>query len=401
MAKYKRGKKIKRSKKIYKKRKTKAQNMFGWIITLVIIAVVLVVGYSVGKPVTEFLKERKNSKPDTTSGWIPPDSTSSTDNTNTSDTTAPIVVEPNAENYSAYALPLNALLSKEALTTAITSAKEQGYTSIVVTLKAKGGEFYYTTTNELAINASAVVGTMSAKDIAQAITDKGLKPIAEISVLNDHITSRKNETISYMIESSNSIWLDNSPTKGGKAWISPFSDGSKAFINSIVTEFTDAGFTKVISTDIIFPTFRNSDLNYLGEKVKSATRYKALIEIANLINANLKDKNGQMLLEVSANGILDGTSEIFVPAELSGINLIASINLLEIPNKITLKDATVLDLSELSVYDKIKIILTKTKELSGDIVIIPSLSQSGLSETDISEAIRAFIDSGYKTYIVK
>ena len=72
MARRKKGVKIKHRKTIYRKRKTKAQKIFSAVFSVVIIAGIVFLGYSIGMPFLEFLKERQNPNQDSSSVWTPP-----------------------------------------------------------------------------------------------------------------------------------------------------------------------------------------------------------------------------------------------------------------------------------------------------------------------------------------
>jgi len=401
MARRKRRQKIKHAKTIYRRRKTKGQKTFAFILFVAIILGLVFLGISIGEPVMKFFKERQSENSDSSSSvWTPPESTSAT-TTATTTTDTPSEPKPAAENGISYILPQDALLSEQALTDAVKSAKANGYSSVVVNLKAEGGEIYFATENQVAIGSNAVVGTLTATNIAKIISDNGAIPVAEISTLKDHIIPRTNASISYTFEGSGSIWLDNSPENGGKAWVSPFSDTSKEFITQISSEISKAGFKKIIVSDLVFPPFRNSDLNYVGAKVKDANRHTALTALAQLIKAQTDISGGETLVKVPAIDILLGTSEVFVPSELSGIKFVAEISPAQIPGKITLKDATELDLQNLGIYDKVKTVLMKASEFANGNLIIPSINKDGLTDADFDEVIRALTDLGYKEYFVR
>jgi hypothetical protein len=91
---------------------------------------------------------------------------------------------------------------------------------------------------------------------------------------------------------------------------------------------------------------------------------------------------------------------VLIPDNLKGITISSQIDIAALPVNITLKDGTVVDLSTLGVYDKVKTITTKVAELSGTTKIIPVLNAIGLSENDVNEAIRAITDLGYSNYVI-
>lgn len=400
-----RGRKVKHTRKIYRKRKTSAQKVFSVVLTIVLIIGLAVLGYSIGKPVTDFLKERKSSpnKDDSSAVWTPPAATStqSGSETTTSNNSDPNKPNQTSQELTAFSLPIEALANEQSLNSAVASAKSGGYTSVVVTLKADGGSIYYATDNQTAKATKAVVGTIPISTIVKTIKDNGLTPIAEVSVLKDHIAPRQNVALSYTFEGENSLWLDNTVANGGKAWMSPFKEASKTYISELSNEIAKAGFTKIIASDIVFPKFRNSDMSLIGSTVKDTNRHTALTATAQLIKKQTDAVSGETYVKVSAVEAISGKSEVFVPAELEGISFVAEINLSQITGKITLKDSTVLDTTAMTTYDKVKSVLTKTSGYAGKSVLVPYIVKTGLSDTDYNEIVRALKDMGYKTYIVK
>ena len=197
--------------------------------------------------------------------------------------------------------------------------------------------------------------------------------IADINVLRDNIAGF-NKDAGFTFEGTTSSWYDNSIEKGGKPWISPFSDKTKEYLTQIATEVSSAGFDTIICSDVIFPPFRNSDLNYIGQTVKDPNRYKALINILNIFSDKSKENKIPLSLELSAKGIIEGTAEVFKLGELPKVNIIADYKTEELKDKIT-DNGTETILSEMTTYDKVKTVFEKVKTKTGDMEIIPCIYQ--------------------------
>ncbi len=265
------------------------------------------------------------------------------------------------------------------LNNAISYACDNGYQSILVELVADGGMVYFTTANELAINCEAVAsGALSLNEIYSAITQAGLTPYAEISALTDHIVSWVDRSICYLFEDSTSKWLDNSAAKGGKPWISPFSQSAKDYIGSFVTEISNAGFAGVIANDVIFPPFRNSDLNYIGPSVKSPQRYTALAEFANSVHQTLGSAKSFAIM-VDAKSIINGSAEVLADTSLlTSKTVYVYFNSSEIGDKIVRGDGTAVSFAGLSDYHKVKTVFKHVNEAlkDKDVVIIPAIESA-------------------------
>lgn len=403
-----RGRKIYRTRAGNRKRRT--QKFFKALFMIIILALLVFVGYSVAKPVYKYFSERsgKDSAEETVP-WTPPVMPDDTDGTGNETADVPEesadAPEDNGENrkldFSAYQLPETALISDSDLRNALESAKVSGYTAVVVTMKAEGGKIYYKTSSQMALSADgAVAGGMYAGQISSMIKNAGFTPIAKINLLEDHNWYGEYKTGAYRFEGSTSTWLDDSAANGGKPWLSPFDTDTQSYAAYLANEVSSAGFDYVIFDGIVFPPFRNSDLNYVGAIVKDPSKYKTLISIAD-ISAKTAEANGSsVMVTASAGEIIGGKSDLFKPAELT----VKTVSVEYFPNGLentALINGEEIALSELTAYDRAKTVFTEIKRLAGDeITIVPALKQSDFSQADFSETISAFMDLGFTSYII-
>lgn len=403
-----RGRKIYRTRAGNRKRRT--QKFFKALFMIIILALLVFVGYSVAKPVYKYFSERsgKDSAEETVP-WTPPVMPDDTDGTGNETADVPEesadAPEDNGENrkldFSAYQLPETALISDSDLRNALESAKGSGYTAVVVTMKAGGGKIYYKTSSQMALSADgAVAGGMYAGQISSMIKNAGFTPIAKINLLEDHNWYGEYKTGAYRFEGSTSTWLDDSAANGGKPWLSPFDTDTQSYAAYLANEVSSAGFDYVIFDGIVFPPFRNSDLNYVGAIVKDPSKYKTLISIAD-ISAKTAEANGSsVMVTASAGEIIGGKSDLFKPAELT----VKTVSVEYFPNGLentALINGEEIALSELTAYDRAKTVFTEIKRLAGDeITIVPALKQSDFSQADFSETISAFMDLGFTSYII-
>ncbi len=403
-----RGRKIYRTRAGNRKRRT--QKFFKALFMIIILALLVFVGYSVAKPVYKYFSERsgKDSAEETVP-WTPPVMPDDTDGTGNETADVPEesadAPEDNGENrkldFSAYQLPETALSSDSDLRNALESAKGSGYTAVVVTMKAEVGKIYYKTSSQMALSADgAVAGGMYAGQISSMIKNAGFTPIAKINLLEDHNWYGEYKTGAYRFEGSTSTWLDDSAANGGKPWLSPFDTDTQSYAAYLANEVSSAGFDYVIFDGIVFPPFRNSDLNYVGAIVKDPSKYKTLISIAD-ISAKTAEANGSsVMVTASAGEIIGGKSDLFKPAELT----VKTVSVEYFPNGLentALINGEEIALSELTAYDRAKTVFTEIKRLAGDeITIVPALKQSDFSQADFSETISAFMDLGFTSYII-
>lgn len=392
-------------------RKRRAKKAFKVLFIIILLAALVFVGYCVAQPVFEYFGERESGNADDgTKPWTPPvsDNTDKTDdgsdNFGDSSADTPEDDEPvRNENvrFSAYNLPVTALTSTDALTSALNSAKEGGYTAIAVTLKDKGGKLYYKTASEMAMSDdNAVAGELYAGQICSMIKAAGFTPIASVNLLEDNNRYGANRDGAYRFSGTTSTWLDNSVENGGKPWLSPFDNDTQSYAAFIANEVSTAGFEYVIFDGIVFPPFRNSDLNIVGDIVKSADRYKSLVNVANIAVNAAHQNDSIAVVKLSAGGIIDGTAEAFKPAELNTDYIAVFYTVSEIPGTAVINGEEIA-LSELAAFDKAETVLGEIKRLAGeDKVIIPVIRQAEFSQADFSDTISAVMSIGCDSYVI-
>ncbi len=396
------GRKIKRSSSLYgNRRKNKIKSIFAIIFTVIIAGALIFLGYSIGEPVINFFKNWGNSNTSQSEPWSPSDvatdeSESSSETTSKSENSGS--QNPDIQNYSAFRLSVNDIKSVNSLNSAVQNAKLNGFTAVIAPLKADGGMLYYKSTASLAVIQNLVASDITAKEIVQTIKQNNMIAIADIQVLKDNLSSVTTKEAGYTFEGTDSAWYDNSVEKGGKPWLSPFSVTAKQYLSEISSEISSAGFDMVICSDVIFPPFRNSDLNYIGQTVKDPNRYKALIDVVNTFFSDTSASGSKLSLKITAKDIIEGTSEVFKPDELPQISVVVSFNISEY-NKINVNGNEII-LTDMNTYDKVKTILQNVKAKSGSMTVIPCIEQTNMDSGQISEATKAITDLGYTTYFI-
>ena len=248
---------------LYQRKKSTGRKVLTVIIMVVIVAALVVVGYGVGKPLMEYFSG-KGSNSETSSAWTPPVSAetsgaSSETNQTSTETTEP-TDEAQTENktVNAFILPEAAVLSSDALNSALAAAKNGGYTDIAVTLKDEIGNFLYKTSVK-DVPEEQITGTLTAKQIADLITAAGFTPRARINTLLDRTTQTyAGKNICYMI-TDGGIWHDYYVDRGGKSWLDPFNAVTAKYLAAITGEISQAGFSSIILANTRYPAFNNQD----------------------------------------------------------------------------------------------------------------------------------------------
>ncbi len=290
--------------------------------TFLVAGVIGVVGYSVAKPILQYSgAEHSQTQPEETlssaaAETAAPEESASAAVTET--TAAP--VQTQAED--GYVLPVSALESKQALQAAAASAREKMPDGklLVIPLKVSGGEIWYQTSASLAKSCGAAKGSMTLSEIVDTVTQQGWTPAAQLSLLWDNLLPDADAAAGYRV-TDGSRWLDNTKENGGKAWASPFSTVTVQYLTEITGEVSRAGFSQIWCKDAVFPDFRESDLNYIGESVQNPERSAALVQLVNQLAQTAG--NVPLWVEVDAADAAEGTAEMFQPDTLhvSGVVL--------------------------------------------------------------------------------
>jgi len=421
-----------KGRKIYKTKeknyygKSPAGKVFSALLSAVLIGGIGFIGYSVAEPVvnytkkqgddesvieptTEFSLENYHSESDGEEYTEP--ATPAEDMSFTQTQTQPQtsterptleqieVKEPEVHEYcKAYALSEYDILSLDALNLALSRIPEnQEINTVQVPLKTKGGAIYFETYSDEAIISGAVQSRMSPDVIAQTIKLAGYTPCAEISTFRDHIVPMSYHEYSYNTVDDNSLWYDNSPENDGKPWLSPFSEGSINYVSFLVSEAVSAGFEKVVCSDIMFPEFRDSDLEMLDPVLANKDRYKVLTSASNKLYETAISEGASMMLEVSAVDILRNKAEVLDPMLLSVNTVVLDIDLDEIGSEVK-NIATVYEFNGTPAENTVKM-LGLAKDSLSDFNVVVRISGT-LSEEDAEEARQAVLQEGYNSFIL-
>lgn len=264
------------------------RSAFGMILTLVLAVFFGIVGYSIAAPVIERLSAEAESPTtvpaETTTTAMTEMQTETTsaaalttsapaETTVTTTATEPAVTRFAEPVQLAYCLPEESLTDPELLELTAESLRSQGYTAMVFPLKTAGGKLLYASETEAASVSNAFdADAPSLADLAAVASLRNMQCMARFDTLNDNIYPAAYQNGAYCIADEGGRWLDTAEERGGKPWISPFTDAARAYLSSLCGEITDAGFTGIYCTDLMFPYFRDSDVSLLGSYVNDSVR---------------------------------------------------------------------------------------------------------------------------------
>ena len=435
---------MKRRKKIFKpkrhyKIKRRNENAVKIIAGAAAVAALIFVGYSVAGPIGRYIAsrpDRTESEPwtpsdtDVVSESLPVDSESVSEAVSGVQTESlPAVSETSAiagettqapavsetelietapaavirEGGAAYYLDPDSMADADSLNAALDELGASGCSAVIFPVKTEGGVFHYATELDFVDTVidgnDPVVFQLSASDIVNAAESRGLRPVAIVSVLYDNNRYGDYRDGSYRSEDGDT-WLDTAPEKGGKPWLSPFDETAQEYLCDIVTELGKAGFTEVICDDFIFPEFRSSDIDMLGEEVSPySDRYHALTSLAVMMNNAGNEAGTEVMLRITANSVIRGYSELFYPDELDGCRIMIDYSENNISRTMVAGNEEVI-LDDMDMYEKITAVYGEVSSRCGDLPAYPMLDRESMSADDFDEAVKALTAMGYDKYYV-
>lgn len=285
------GRKIKRSKiNLYPKRKTKAQKIIGTVLLVIVLAGIVFLGYCLANPLLEYIEKNFGTGVSSDPVWTPPqESFSAISETNeppaASDmpetTTEAVTTAPSQTAGKGYtiAVPSSALANSASLSAFAAKSAAEGYTAAMVQLKDSSGNLRYLSGIEEIQDAEVIKGVLTAEEISKTLSDKGLTPIAVVSVLADNAGCAANPDMSYKVtDEENVSWLDytyETPIR----WADPASEAAVSYNKAVYDELKNAGFEEIVLTDIIFPDFQDYDRRYIESRYFESGRYKLLADV--------------------------------------------------------------------------------------------------------------------------
>ncbi|MDR0983618.1 MAG: hypothetical protein LBL93_01220 [Ruminococcus sp.] len=221
----------------------KLRNILSWCITGFIALTLVFLGYSAVGPA--ILQLSRGS--------------SDTDKIN-----LPSQTDSSGEIYSdANSVSVYTIKNLSSFQTELADISRSNYDTVIVPLKEKGGTINYKTSFEPAYIAGAVPDNIISSDINIAavvdiLKENGFVPVAMLSTLDDEIYPLKFGDTKYSLVNPSG---DSSGGLTERLYLNPKSAGTVSYIKALSVEIQNAGFEKIICTDVALPGFTESDID--------------------------------------------------------------------------------------------------------------------------------------------
>ena len=216
------GRKIKKTKNLYRKKKTAGQKVFGTVMLVLAVSAIAFLGFCIGKPLLDYLgnigtkdipewtpqasysEQQGSDVPEESAvpGSDAPEETAVFHTTSGVETANDVQsgIETRAGNegsagttipagavFKAVEAPASALSNRSSLSAVLAKAKANGYDAVVIQLKDRSGYFRYIT--EIEDTEKIVTGSMTLDEIMGVFKENDMTPIAEVPVISSNICS--------------------------------------------------------------------------------------------------------------------------------------------------------------------------------------------------------------------
>ena len=306
------------------------------VLTLLIAGAVCFFGYSAGAPVLKFLQEREMLAPpsahdaETASAeevipqeTLPLEEASESVTETMQETSAPETeTEPETEennlgfvqkapSVQGYVLDVSALMTESSLQSALEQFPE-GISHLLIPLKCKGGNIYYATSVQEAARSNAVQAFIPLSEIYQAVSEKGIEPVAVLNTLEDSVFPKSYPDAGYLFQETGEFWTDKS-TSEGMLWLSPFSDTTQEYLSALAEEIETAGFRTIVCDGLAYPNFPRTELSGLDPRCSEPDRWKYLTDLLTAMRA--KASETVFFVRIDGSDTLLGNTETLTASE--------------------------------------------------------------------------------------
>lgn len=376
--------KIKRNTKIYRGRRRFPR----WLIFALVLVLAVVIGFFGAKYISRKIAEIKENPPASSQESSQAENNAQSESESSEESKA----EPEQEGMRAKVMPSEVLLDSANRQTFLSEAKSAGYNTVILELKDADGLIYYTTQNEVAVSAGAVVsGAVDLKTVCGEITAAGLTPAARMIVLRDPLAATTANQNTYLYNNQKNLsWLDDSLENGGKRWLNPYQENARAYIADLAQEMAEAGCKKIILEDMQYP-----DVNQYGMGV--VNEYASRLEVLKQLYEEVKAKAAASGAEVWTQWCAEtyfGLNETYYggsPEEIGSDKVVLDISLQILQNNRNLEVLKGIDVSsapEQAVNAVLKAISKESVEIAPVVETNGTLSlESVYTENKISNFI--------------
>ena len=128
------------------------------------------------------------------------------------------------------------------------AGKMGDFDTLVLELKAEDG-FLRWHSGVAAADSFAINGTLELSELLAPLKEQGVYLIAQISALTDTAMAQRNAPIALKNAATGQPFAD----AGGAAYLDPYSDSTRAYLLSLITELQQLGFDEILLSGVVCP----------------------------------------------------------------------------------------------------------------------------------------------------
>ncbi len=159
---------------------------------------------------------------------------------------------PEVDNKIYYNANVNQLTDEDALASLVDVLKSKNITHCIIPVKDSQGYVYFDFENDYANEAKNQI-ILDGELVISTLAENGIEAVGGISVFKDNLITVINRDTSIFYLNTDSRWLDNELSAGGKAWANPANEDTRDYIMAIVEEAIDLGFKEILFNDYQIP----------------------------------------------------------------------------------------------------------------------------------------------------
>ncbi|MEG2174936.1 MAG: putative glycoside hydrolase, partial [Oscillospiraceae bacterium] len=138
--------------------------------------------------------------------------------------------------------------------------------------------------------------------VARQIKEMGMVPVARVHAFRDDMATHFNRGLAVGYFDTGTMWLDNAPELGGRAWLNPYSSQARQYVTDLAVELTRAGFGAVVLDSVQFPS--GVGLNKTGYGTEAVgTHAEVLSAFLRTTESAVQAAGGEALLYLHADSI--------------------------------------------------------------------------------------------------
>ncbi len=190
----------------------------------------------------------------------------------------------------------------------ISSLKSAGQNAVVIDFKDANGYLSYPSSIEaIKGKAPASKPQANAAQSVKKLQQSGIRVIARIYCFKDAQMPRVDRTMAVHYNKTQTIWLDNEASKGGKPWLNPYSQGAQNYLIEVIREVKALGVDCILLDGVQFPDLNSNIATFDGEG--SVSRNDTLI---NFVNSCVSACSGTpVICAMKGEAAAGGSSDIY------------------------------------------------------------------------------------------